>query len=389
MINAEKRIAMIYFDNAATTAPLESVKIAVNDAMENFGNPSSLHGVGLDAQKIVSASRAIIAKEFGVTSQEIYFTSGASESNNTAIFGTAHSLGKRKPRIVVSSVEHPSVAEPCRVLEEQGFEVIRVHPRADENGVFRFFAEDFVNAVNEKTCLVTMMMCNNETGAVLPVSEVFRRVKKLYPDTLTHCDAVQAFMKLPCKAKKLYADMISVSGHKVHALKGIGALYVRKGVHIPSLIFGGGQERGFRSGTESVPLIAGFGAAVDELSKNTDERYAHVKQLSDYLKAGCERRSDLLSYNSPDDGSPFVNSISVKGKRSEVLLHYLEKQEIYVSSGSACSKGKKSSVLSEFGIDDIQADSTLRISFSSSNEVEEIDRFFAALEMSSKELVSI
>lgn len=379
---------MIYFDNAATTAPIEQVKKVVAEAMEDFGNPSSLHGLGLTAQQKVSYARKIISGALGVTDQELFFTSGATESNNTAIFGAANSLGKRKPKIVVSSVEHPSVAEPCSVLEERGFEVVRVHPRENEHGERVFFAEDFVREVDDRTCLVTMMLCNNETGAVLPVAEVFRRVKKLHPDTLTHCDAVQAFMKLPVKAKKLNADMISVSGHKVHALKGIGGLYVRKGVHLPSLVFGGGQERGFRSGTESVPLIAAFGAAVEILSTNLDERYKHVSELSSYLRSQIAEAHPNILFNSPDGASPYVNSIAVKGLRSEVLLHYLEKREIYVSSGSACSKGKKSSVLGEFGVPDELADSTLRISFSYMNQVNEVDTLLAALDDAGRELVS-
>ncbi|MCR5120875.1 MAG: cysteine desulfurase [Ruminococcus sp.] len=365
---------MIYFDNAATTKPLDSAVKAAVDAMsaEGFGNPSSLHGLGLSASQKVSAARKVIAGSIGASPEEIYFTSGATEADNTAVIGAAMSNGKRRRQIVTTSVEHPAVAEPIRRLEAQGFEVVRVSPR--EGG---YFADDIVNAVSKETCLVSCMAVNNETGSVLPIEEAFRRIKKQYPDTLTHCDAVQCYMKLPVKVKSLNADMISLSGHKVHAPKGIGALYIRKGVHIASLISGGGQERGFRSGTESVPLIAAFGAAVGELCGSLDERFAYVSELSALLRS---RVSALgIAVNSPADGSPYVNSIAVPGLRSEVLLHFLEQKEIYVSSGSACSKGKKSSVLSEFGVPDKLADFTIRVSFCAENTADEIEALIAAL----------
>lgn len=373
---------MIYFDNAATTRPLDSAVSAMNDALCDFGNPSSLHKLGLSASQRVSSARKSVAAALGALPEEIYFTSGATEADNTAIFGAANSLGKRKPRIVISSVEHPAVAEPCRHLEATGFEIVRVSPREDG-----FHAEDIINAVDEKTCIVSMMLYNNETGAPLPVSEVFRRIKKLHPDTLTHCDMVQGFLKVPCKAKKLFADMISLSGHKVHAPKGIGALYIKKGVTVPSMMFGGGQEKGFRSGTESVPLISAFGAAVDELSGDINERHTHAEALSQYLRERLSAESGFV-FNSPPDGLPYINSISTVDLRSEVLLHYLEQRDIFVSSGSACSKGKKSSALREFHIPDDLADSTIRISFSAQSVKEEIDILVGALLDAKKDLLS-
>lgn len=373
---------MIYFDNAATTKPSESVIKAVNDSLCEFGNPSSLHKLGLAASQRVAVSRKIIAASLGALPEEIFFTSGATESDNTAIFGAANSLGKRKKRIVVSSVEHPAVSEPCRQLEAKGFEVIRVSPR---DGVF--YPEDFIEAVNDNTCIISMMFFNNEIGARLPVAETLRRLKKKYPDLLTHCDLVQGFMKERIKVKTLFADLISVSGHKLHAPKGIGALYIKKGIHIPSFIYGGGQESGFRSGTESVPLISAFGASIEELSNNMDNRAGIVTELSEYLR---EKLSQIegVYINSPADATPFIVSFALKGYRSEILLHYLEQREIYVSSGSACSKGKKSSVLSEFGIPDDLADSTLRVSFSSENTLSEIDELISALVDAKQELVS-
>ena len=376
---------MIYLDNAATTKPLPSAVDAAVNAMteEHFGNPSSLHKLGLTASQTVSVARKTIASALGCTAEEIFFTSGATEADNTAVFGAAMSVGKRKKRIVTTSVEHPAVAEPCRQLSQRGFEVVNVSPR---DGAFQ--VEDIVAAVNEDTCLVSCMLVNNEVGAVLPVAEAFLKIKRMYPDTLTHCDAVQAFMKLPVLSKKLNADMISLSGHKVHAPKGIGALYIKKGVHIPSLMFGGGQERGFRSGTESVPLIAAFGAAVSELSENMDKRYVHVKALSDLLKDRVNAAEGLV-YNSPENGSPYVNSIAAEGLRSEVLLHFLEQQGIYVSSGSACSKGKKSSIPAQFGAPERLTDFTLRISFSSDNTEADIDELMRALKEAQHTLLKV
>ncbi len=375
---------MIYFDNAATTRPLECAVTAAVEAMsaQGFGNPSSLHGLGLSASQTVSAARKTIAGSIGALPEEIYFTSGATEADNTAVFGAAASLGKRKKQIVTTSVDHPAVVEPIRQLEAQGFEVVRVQPR---NG--RFEADDIVNSVCKDTCLVSCMAVNNETGAVLPIAEAFKRIKKLYPDTLTHCDAVQCYMKLPVKVKSLNADMISLSGHKVHAPKGIGALYIRKGVHISSLMFGGGQERGFRSGTESVPLIAAFGAAVGRLNGSINERYEHVSQLSMLLRSRAAEIGCVI--NSPEDGSPYVNSIAIDGLRSEVLLHFLEQKGIYVSSGSACSKGKKSSVLGEFGVPDKLADFTIRVSFCAENTAGEVEEFIAALEEAKQTLQKV
>lgn len=372
---------MVYFDNAATTRPCDAALKAAAEGFECFGNPSSLHGVGLAASQLVSAARKTVAASIGALEQEIFFTSGATESNNTAIFGAANSVGRHKKRIVVSAVEHPSVANACNALAQLGFEVVFIPPTDD-------FCERFADAVNTDTCLASCMLCNNETGALFDVSKIFKQVKKISPRTLTHCDAVQAYLKLPLRADRLFADLISFSGHKIHAPKGIGALYVKKGVHIPPLIYGGGQENALRSGTESVPLIAAFGAAVGQLSKNTDARYQHVSLLRERLHEKCAPL-DWISFNSPDNGSPYVNSISCAGLRSEVLLHYLESRGIYVSSGSACSKGKKSGVLTAFGIPDAKADSTIRISFCAENTTEEVDALVEALTAAKSELAGV
>ncbi|MBR4622173.1 MAG: cysteine desulfurase [Ruminococcus sp.] len=374
---------MIYFDNAATTRPSDAAVEAVCRGLREFGNPSSLHGLGLTAEQNREQARHIIAEALGASDEEIFFTSCATESSNTAIFGAAASLGKRKKKIVTTSVEHPSVEMCCRKLEEEGFTVVRVSPGDD--GAVR--AGDIVAAVDENTCLVTCMQVNNETGAVIPVEQAFRQIRKKYPQTLLHCDCVQSFMKLPVRAKTLGADMLSISAHKIHGPKGIGALYVRKGVHIPTRMFGGGQERGFRSGTESVPMIMGFGAACAELSKNISERYQKVSQLHKYLTDRCVENG--IAVNISPEYSPYIASIAVKGLRSEVLLHFLEQKGIYVSSGSACSKGKKSSVTAEFKIPEELRDSVLRISFCAENTEAEIDELIAAINEANRTLAKI
>ncbi len=365
----------IYFDNASTTKPCKEAIEAVNRGLsELWGNPSSLHSMGVKAQLAVDESRKIIADSIGCESRCIYFTSGATESSNMALKGSAMAYGKRKRRIVTSSVEHSSVKESINELEKSGFEVVRISP--DKNGIFN--PDDFINAIDENTCLVSVMLVNNETGYILPVKKVFSVIKRRFTDVVTHCDCVQGFMKIPVKVRELNADLISLSGHKIHSAKGVGALYIKKGIRLLPIINGGKQENGIRSGTESVPLIMGFGASVKALSPHIEEHYRYVSELKKYL---CSRLSELdyISVNSKSDASPYIVNISVSGIRSEIMLHWLESHEIYVSSGSACSKGAKSGVLDEFGLSQRLADSALRISLDFSNTKEEIDKFVDVL----------
>lgn len=365
----------VYLDNAATTKPCaEAVEAITETLTANYGNPSSLHKMGLSAQLAVDKARKTIADALGCESGCIYFTSGATESNNLALRGACAAYGRRKKKIIVSSVEHASVAETVSELEKNGFEVVRISPSGRDG----FNAADFVNAADEYTCLISMMLVNNETGHILPVKEVFAAVKRRFPEIITHCDCVQGFMKLPIKAAQLNADLISLSGHKIHAAKGIGALYIKKGVRVLPLVTGGKQEKGVRSGTESVPLIAGFGAAVEKLFPTIAERYERVSALKGFL---LDRLSgiDGISVNSPENGSPYVINISAAGRRSEIMLHYLEEKGFYVSSGSACSKGAQSGVLGAFGINGKAADSALRISITAENTEEELADFVQAL----------
>lgn len=365
----------VYLDNAATTKPCaEAIEAAVEAMTDNYGNPSSLHRVGLNAQLLMDGARKAIADSIGVESGCIIFTSGATESNNLALRGASAAYGRKRKKIVISAVEHASVEETAADLEKKGFEIVRVSPREDG----KYYAADFVNACDDDTCLISMMYVNNETGYIMPVKETFSAVKRKFPEIITHTDCVQAYMKLTVKANALSADLISLSGHKIHGAKGVGAIYIKKGVRVLPVVTGGKQEKGIRSGTESVPLIAAFGAAVKKLAPTISERYEKVSRLKAYLLdklGGIEG----VTVNSPEDGSPYVVNISAVGKRSEIMLHFLESKEIYVSSGSACSKGQQSGVLGQFSIRDKRADSALRISMTAETTEEQLDIFYEAL----------
>ena len=357
----------IYLDNAATTRPSAACIAAMTGAMqETYGNPSSLHSFGLEAQLLMDGARKQIAGALHCEPAALTFTSGATESNHLAVRGAAACYGRHRRRVVTTTVEHASVRGAFDLLEEQGYEVVQVAPDAD--GILR--AEAIAAAVNDNTCLVSMMLVNNETGAVLPAADAFAQIKRVHPEVITHCDAVQGFLKLPVDPAKLHADLLTVSGHKVHAAKGIGALYHKKGIRLKGLLTGGEQEGGLRAGTESVPLIAGFGAAVHELAPTLAERAAKVSALRDTCAEQLSAVSGV-TVQSPADGSPYILSFSVKGLRSETVLHFLSERGIYVSSGSACSKGKQSGVLQQFGIRQDAADSTLRVSFCAENTPED------------------
>ena len=357
-----------YLDNAATTKPCaEAAEAVVRCMTEQYGNPSSLHRKGLEAQHVMEHARQQIAAALGCKAQELLFTSGATESTNLALRGAAAAHGRKRKKIITSAVEHASVRQTLAQLEQQGFTVVAVAPDADG----RYHAEDFLREVDGNTCLVSMMLVNNENGYRMPVEETFRGVKRKDPEILTHCDAVQGFLKVPFRTRSLNADLISLSGHKVHALKGAGALYLRQGVRIRPILFGGHQEKSLRPGTESVPLIAAFGAAAEKLSRTVQERYEKAAQLRASLIAQLRTMEGVLIRDIPD-ASPYVLSISMPGYRSEIILHYLEQREIYISSGSACSKGASSGVLEAFGAKPADVDTALRISFCAENTEDDI-----------------
>ncbi len=377
---------IIYLDNAATTRPCEPAVSACFACMtENYGNPSALHKMGLDAEKAVTEARKAVAAAMVCAPECIYFTSGATESNNTVIFGAAEKLGKRKKKLVISAVEHPSVTSPAKYLEEHGFEVVRVSPsRTGE-----IDADEFISAVDGDTFLASCMLVNNETGAVNPVRKIFSAVKRNFPSCLTHCDAVQGFLKIPIRAADSGADFITVSAHKVHALKGVGAVYIKKGVKIPPLLYGGGQEKNFRSGTESVPLISAFGAAARALMPTMNSAYSNLCELHGYLSEKLGKLPFVTINSIAENRSPFIMNFSVEGIRSEIMLHFLESKEIYVSSGSACSRGAHSPTLAAMNLSPSVIDSAIRVSMSRITQKWELDALIDALEEGHSSLAKI
>ena len=357
-----------YFDNSATTAPCTEAVVAVSDAMTKcWGNPSSTHRIGNAAKELLDSSREAIAKKLSCSPEEIYFTSGGTESNNIAIIGAAHRMRRMGKRIVATSIEHPSIDETLNQLEAEGFEVIKL--KVDSYG--RINEKELYSAVNSNTILVTMMLVNNEVGTVMPVESAKRAVMMARSPALIHCDAVQAFGKMPIKPAALGVDMMTVSSHKIHGPKGVGALYIRKGIKINPRTFGGSQEMKIRPGTEAMPAIAGFAAAANALP-DIKAQLGHTAMLRDYMVSKL-LELDGVAVNSPPDALPYVTNISVLGIKSEPMLNFLSDKGICVSGGSACSKGKKSHVLSRMGLDAKRLDSPIRISFSRYTTVQEID----------------
>lgn len=365
---------MIYLDNSATTKPCESAISALNRALtEVWGNPSSLYGLGLEAENLINDTRLKIAEAINAREDEIFFTGSGTEANNLSIIGAANLMKRRGNRIVTTSVEHPSVLNTCKYLELQGFEITYIKPENDGN----LSAEKVLSAVDGKTVLVSVMSVNNETGCIFPVAEIFEGLKEMKSIVVKHTDCVQAFGKMPIDIEKLGADLLTASGHKIHGPKGIGFLYKKKNLQLKPIIHGGGQEKGLRSGTESVPLIAALGGAISELSVNLT--LTKVKELHSYAYNKLSAVDGVLINSPQSDSLPYIINISVKGIRSETLLHFLEAKDIYVSSGSACSKGKGSHVLTEMELSADRTDSAIRISFSKFNTASDIDALCNAL----------
>ena len=364
---------MIYLDNSATTKQLPEVTERMLEYMnECFGNPSSLHRMGLAAEKGVKTARRQTGAAFP-QGGKIVFTSGGTEADNMALFGGAKAGRRRGRRIVTTKVEHPAVLECCAQLEQEGFEVIRI-------GVDRCCRPDLdalKEAVNEDTILVSVMQVNNEAGTVLPLDEI-AGICRSRSKALLHCDAVQSFGKVPLPQG---ADLISVSGHKIHGPKGIGALWIRDGVRLPALIHGGGQEKDMRSGTENVPAIAGFGTAVEIADRDREKNMEHLADLrADLLEGLTSEISDTVVNSPRESGAepgqccPSILNVSFPGTRGEVILHTLEQSGICVSTGSACSSNKKgrSHVLQAMGCSDKEIEGAIRFSLSAMNTKEEI-----------------
>ena len=362
-----------YFDNSATTKVLDCVKDAVVDAMcVNYGNAAAKHRKGVEAENLIREAKKAIADTLKVQEKEILFTSGGTESNNTALIGTALANRRAGKHLITTGVEHPSIYNTMSFLEEMGFEV--TYLPVDHLG--HISLEDLEKAIREDTILVSVMYVNNEVGAVEPIEAISQCIKKKNPKTLFHVDAIQAYGKYKIRPKKQGIDLLSVSGHKIHAPKGVGFLYIRDGVKIRPILFGGGQQKGMRSGTENVPGCVGLGVAAREAYKDFDARIEKLYTLREHLIAGLKPLGGVTINGSEDrTNAPQIVSASFEGVRSEVLLHALEDTGVYVSSGSACSSNHPgiSGTLKGIGVKKELLDSTIRFSLGDLNTEEEVD----------------
>ncbi len=365
----------IYLDNSSTTKVCrEAADKAYQMMTECYGNPSSLHTLGFAAEREMQQAREQIARSMSVRPEEITFTSGGTEADNIAVFGAAFQKRKQGNRIVTTAIEHPAVLEPVRRLEQEGFEVVYLQP--DEEGHIR--PEQIREAIDNRTILVSMMLVNNDVGTILPVEEAARAIARAKAPALLHVDAVQAYGKIPVRPRKLGADLVTVSAHKIHGPKGIGALYQAKTSHIPARTFGGGQEKNLRPGTESTPLIAAFGEAVRVLPELSAQR-EKIAALNRICRDGLGNIPGIV-INSPEDALEYVLNFSTGSVRSETMLHFLASKGIYVSSGSACSKAKPSHVLAAMGLDSRRIDTAIRVSFSRENTEDDVCALLDALE---------
>ena len=360
-----------YLDNSATTAVTPEVAaLAAHIMTEQYGNPSSLHRRGFWAERALTEARGQVAAVLRCRPAEIIFTSGGTESNNLALLGAARAARRRGNRIVTTAVEHHSVLAICRQLESEGFEVAYVSP--DAGGVIT--PESFAAACDEKTVLASCMMVNSETGALHDIPAIAAACRRKNPGILFHADCVQAFGRLEIAPARWGVQLVSVSGHKIHAPKGVGALYVAKGVRLLPPLYGSGQERGLRPGTENLPGICAMGLAAERMNARRAENAAHFTALRQKLITNLSQ-SPAVCINSPEAAAPYIINLSVEGIRSEIMIHYLEQFEIYVSSGSACAKGERSHVLTAMGLPEDRIDSAIRVSMTDTTAEEEIDEF--------------
>jgi len=361
---------LVYLDNSATTKPHKEVIVEVADCLEHFfANPSSAHRLGVEAEKKLKSAREKIAAFIKSKPQEIIFTSGGSEANNMAVLG----LVSKGDHIITSKIEHPSVIKLLQDMEKDSYEVTYLD--VDCDGVVDL--EQLKSAIKENTKLISVMYVNNEIGSIQPVQEIVSIVRENSRKAKVHVDAVQAFGKLRINVKELGADMVSISAHKIHGPKGVGALYIREGLRLRPLIAGGGQEFDIRSGTENLPGISGFGIAVEMLALDFEEKQQYIRELKQHFIEGL-KNFDKIRINSPIDDKHIDNilNVSFEGVRGEVMLHALEDYSIYVSTGSACSAKKgahKNYVLPALGLSTAQAEGAIRFSFSFMNTIEEID----------------
>lgn len=363
-----------YFDNSATTKPCDAAINAAQKAITDYwGNPSSLHEKGLEASDELKKARRSVAKLLGVKEDSFFFTSSGTTANNTAIFGVYEKLKRQGNRIVTTALEHPSVSEPLKRLEANGIEVIRIMP--DKSG--KINEDEFFSSINENTILVSCMAVNNEVGSVLPVNRIRAAVKRANSPAVIHSDCVQAFSKIPVTPKSLDADIITVSGHKIHALKGVGGIYLKSNSLVKPYILGGGQEKGLHSGTEATPAIFSFGAASQE-AQNITANSEYVAKLKKQFFDGIAD-TPCVTVNSPEDSIPYIINISILGLPSQPTVNFMSEKGIYISAGSACKMGHRSPVLTAMGLPPEVIDSAVRISFSRYNTEEEVDFLIGAV----------
>lgn len=381
---------MIYLDNCATTKMRrEVIETMYSSLEEDFGNPSSLHRLGLKSEKEIKKSRQIVSDYLNVDEREIYFTSGGTESNNIAIQSIVNSLCKRGKHIITTNIEHASIINTMKELEAKGFKVTYLD--VDSEG--RISLEDLKQAINDETILVSIIHVNNEIGTIQDIKEIKNIIKLKNSKVILHVDGIQSFGKIDFSIKDLGIDTFSFSSHKIHGPKGVGGLYVKRDLKLSPIVFGGNQERGMRSGTENVSGIIAFGKAVEIMDKNKQEERKHVLELKRYTIELIERNIEDIKINSSlDNGfSPYILSISFRNTRGEVLLHFLEQKDIYISTASACSSNgtKKSDILKAIGLDDLEIEGTIRICFSYENNKDDIEFFVDELRKSVEEIRKI
>ena len=376
---------MIYLDNAATTPVDPQVAQVIADSLKNdFANPSSLYKIGAQSEYKISGARKTVADCLGAKEDEVYFTSCASESNNIAIYGLATARKNWANKIVTTGYEHPAVRKPLANLAEYGYTVVNINPKADGN----INPQEIIDAVDSKTALVTLIHVNNEAGAVLDIKTLCDKIKEKNKRTVIHIDATQSFMKLPFDVSKIQCDSMAFSGHKIYAPKGVGGLYLKKGTNIKTVMAGGGQEKGLRAGTENIHYILGFAKACQLLQPDMRRNLAKFAQLKTQLLNGLAQFDNVV-INSPENAVPYTVNFSFMNYRSETLLHFLEADEIYISSGSACSKGAASHTLTAMGVDVKRIDSSIRVSFGIHTTNEDIDTFIAALKSAQEKLQKV
>lgn len=370
-----------YFDNSATTKPCAEAVTAMTEALtEDWGNPSSLHELGIAAHQRVEAARRAVAQALGAEPDRVFFTSGGTEADNWAVFSAAQRLGKRGRHIITTQIEHHAVLHPMKELEARGFELTYLAPEAD--GTVPIDA--LRAALRPDTILVSVMMVNNEAGSVMPIQSMAKLTHRLAPNALFHTDAVQGFLKIPFRANTLEADLISVSSHKIHGPKGAGALYIRKGLSLPPYLHGGGQESGLRSGTEAVPNILGFGAACAAALPGLRGDLARENALKERIRAGLASIEGVVLNGA--QAAPHIVSFGIPGVRSQGLINCLQDQGIYVSAGSACAKGHRSHVLEAMGIPAAVIDGSVRASLSRFTTEAEADALVEAVREAARRL---